>query len=245
MKNVKMTICLMAVLFVATNAFGYYDYNASNPNRADGVWKINYFIPDYVRIDYFEPTYTGVIPNPGTTVEMLDGAYLGTAGDGTGPLVYNYGTFIMSGGKMDGSVRTYDHSSAIIHNGYDIGIAHSSQAVFSYDESTITIDGGYGAKNDGQRWMYAHDSSTMTIIGDFDSNYYGNLTNAPFSVWGYNVDGIGRWFGYISGKYANGAAFSLRYEIYDNAQIVLAPVPEPATISLLVIGGLALLKRRK
>jgi len=269
MKTSKI-VTLFVSLIIVGNVHAVYNYNAPNPNSPDGSWKIGFYIPDSATVDYFSPDYPGEIPNPGTRVNLVDGgsimwdlvsfnhsSFLMSGGYTGGCLLtYDYGMGVLDGGRVGYHLESHDSSKMYINGGivshyvwaYDNSETNISGGTIGYfvesnQNSRVNITGGYGTG--GTQWLFAHNESSMTIRGDFDSNYLGDLKNAPFSVWGYNDAGVGRWFGYFTGTYANGDDFALRYEIYDDAQIILAPIPEPCTLSLLAIGGLLLRKRKR
>lgn len=239
MKTSKIAILLVSLIITVGNVHADYNYNAPNPNNPDGSWEIDFTIEDNLTIDYFSPEYPGNIPDPGTTVALLENGWIKNGDVST----YNNGHFIMYGGIVSFNMKTYDNSTADLYGG-DIGTAHLLKAVIGYDYSEINIYGGYGTDPIAPRIVYAYNNAVVNIHSNTDSDYYGNLRDAPFSVWGYNDQGIGRWFGDISGTYVNGDNYRIHYEIYDDAQIISAPIPEPCALSLLAIGGL-LLKRRK
>jgi len=50
--------------------------------------------------------------------------------------------------------------------------------------------------------------------------------------------------GVLTGKWSDGAVWAMAIEVNDSSATILA-VPEPAALSLLAVGGLALLTRRR
>jgi len=139
---------------------------------------------------------------------------------------------ILSGGSISHYVWAYDKSNVLVSGG-SVGYF-----VESFDDSKVTITGGSLSNV-----IYARNNSEIKIHGNFNSGYLGNLSEASFSVWNFDDQGNGRWSGYLSGQLANGDSLNLPYHIYDGAEIAL--VPEPFTLSLLAIGGIAVLRRRR
>ena len=187
-----------------------------------------------------------------TTVNILPGARLMR-----GVLAYDNSHVNFAGGWSTGGLMCFDSSRAEISAGT---IQNSS--VNSYGNSHVTISGGDFGMNvkasgssqmviSGGTGMYGltiQQSSSITLVGDeFSLNGigvpYGEYTQTGFWSAGQGPETL------LTGTLANGDAFghyashfSPLY-ISQNARLVL--VPEPATLGLLALGGLALLRRRR
>ena len=165
-------------------------------------------------IDYAVSDY--VVVYNGTTVNVLDGASIPEL-DGWGASTIN-----VYGGWMD-FLMVDEGSLANIYGGGTWGAA-----VFSMNESISEIN-IFGCS--GLGWLYADLNGIMTINGS-----------------GFAVDGTSVGYveltgsGQLAGILNNGDAINAFFEIYSNGRIVL--VPEPATLLLLGLGGLTLMRRR-
>jgi len=81
--------------------------------------------------------------------------------------------------------------------------------------------------------LYAAGFSTVTLYG------YGFQLGAGLSLDGNRILGTGL----LSGEWWNGTPCSVN--IYENDPTATILIPEPATITLLGLGGLAMLRRRR
>ena len=119
--------------------------------------------------------------------------------------------------------------------------------VTALDNCVMTISGGemlFGGVD-------ANDNSRVSISGGLfeslragrSSGDHTSLITIAGSGFNYPFGEIPDSAGTLTGMLANGDPIDAPFSIYDNASIVL--VPEPATLSLLALGGLALLSRRR
>lgn len=152
-------------------------------------------------------------------IDMSDG----TVTDSTD--LYADSTMTLSGGEME-YLSTYENSTFIMSD----GAIHEDVCV--YDTSTATITGGsltrLGAFNSSIVTLYADD----IILG----------IGLSWDTDGKTVLGTGE----ICGKWL-GQTESWAIDIidHDSTAIVMVITPEPATLALLAMGGLALLRRRR
>ena len=171
---------------------------------------------------------------------------------------------VAEGGDINGYLRLFDTSEAIISGG-DVGFLqayHNSSFTLSdgaigtdintFQTSVGTITGGQV----GQHLVLYYDSQvhvtgghlngSITIgkdVGDATITFYGT----DFAINGTSVD-YGQYTysdypsGGLSGILQSGDVISKPFTIYDGSSMVL--VPEPTTLLLVGLGGLLLRKRR-
>jgi len=184
-----------------------------------------------------------------TTVNLLSGANLTH-----NLLVYDNSQVNLSGGSVNG-LYAYDSSTVDISGG-------SVSGLLALETSSVDISGGYlggDVRTMGSRQMVIsggsgisgitiEQSSSITRVGDdFSLNGigvpYGEYTQTGFWSPGQEPETL------ITGTLANGDAVGYAgyrfgsLHISENGRLVL--VPEPATLSLLALGGLAVIRRRK
>lgn len=138
------------------------------------------------------------------------------------------GLHIVDGGSL-GLVVSLGSTHVIIH---DVTI---SEGVWAAENSTIEIFGGQVGKhvNSG---FHAHNNAILTLYGVFDLPY-GPLPGHS------NPYVTPRPTGRFTGVLSNGDIIDHYYWIFDDASIILAPIPEPCTLLLLGVGGLLIRKR--
>lgn len=119
------------------------------------------------------------------------------------------------------TITAYGSSSVDISGG-------SVGSIYAYDSCTMDISGGSISSN-----LYAYGTSTVTFLArDF---HLGN---------GLSVDGDRvRGTGYLSGEWLDGTRWTVN--IGSSSEATILAIPEPATLWLLALGGLALLHRRR
>ena len=175
----------------------------------------------------------------------------------------------ISGGSVDGYLYTYDSSRVNItgesafwylraegSSQVDISGGAVDYSLYTLDSSQVNITGGSVGWNLG-----ALGNSQVNIYGGFigDSLYPRDYATISIHGWGFAVDGEPVGPGttlttvlggsppdepprYLTGTLASGEPFGNAFYIYEYGQIQL--VPEPCTLSLLALGGLALRRRR-
>jgi hypothetical protein len=247
MKNIGVTVCLMAVvLFMsARQGYGLIEYSDG------GTHDITSVISDTVWVDH-------AAPGMYTTVNLLAGGNIGELS------VYQDGRANLLGGTLMrtpwgydcyGHLYAYDRSQVAMSDGAtgDL-IAHDSSHlaisggvvwddVVAYDNSQVTISGGI-LKNclfltDGshvilsggiiERQIYLRKWSTLTIYGSdfvFNGSPIGGSVLELHNLWSYPP------WSFLTGVLANGDALD-----------VYLYTPEPAMVLLLGLGGMVL--RRK
>jgi len=145
----------------------------------------------------------------------------------------------ISGGLVDG-LYAYDFSTVDISDGT---VSNNFQARASstvritggaadylraYDSSTVDISGG------SMPILYAYDTCTVTFHArDF-------VLDAALSLDGDRVLGTGP----LSGEWLDGTPWTVNIMESDSGATIRI-VPEPATLSLLTLGGLVMMRRKK
>jgi hypothetical protein len=164
------------------------------------------------------------------TLYAFDSSQVTVSGGQTdGPLyAYDNSEVAISGGKIGYTLHAYD-SSRVTWSGGSIGdswytvfdgewYAQTEDNIYIDDEAILTIE-GLGFSVDG----------TAVAYGDITSILRGSIEDEPLR--------------HLAGRLASGQPIHNDFYIGHDAKIVL--VPEPATVFLLGLGGLALLRRRK
>lgn len=133
----------------------------------------------------------------------------------------------ISDGTVDG-LYAYDTSQVDISGG-SIG-----QALTARGGSNVEVSGG----SIGGAIQAGPGSSLMTLVGtDFAIN------GTPVGYGEYGTGGQDWVHGALTGTLADGGSLSNEFFIYDGCRIAL--IPEPAALSLLALGGLAVVRRRR
>jgi len=127
----------------------------------------------------------------------------------------------ITGGYVAGHLYAFDTSSAAISGGY-VALLHTWHA------STVDISGGSVSE------LGAYDTSTITVHG-YDFGASGGLSLVGDEVIGTGV---------LTGKWFDGTAWTMEIPTHSLGATIVA-IPEPATLALLALGGLAAVRRRK
>ncbi len=152
-------------------------------------------------------------------------------------LVRDQGTVNVLGGRSGGH-NTYNTSVINVFGGtIDVSIQ-------SRDTSTINIFGGTIGR------LTSWDTSTMNISGGIISHLSAGGGTITFTAPDFRlgpglslVDGELTGVGSLSGEWYDGTRWLTSITSNSNPTILL--VPEPATMALLMLGGLALARRRR
>jgi len=134
--------------------------------------------------------------------------------------VYGSGTMILRGGVVSGNLQAYGTTTVEIRDGSigdNLGV---------HDSCEIAIRGG---ATDYVLW--ANDSSEVLIYGrDLSMTTSGGT----------------RGYGKVTGSWADWSPFQINLDTAStHMHIGLVEIPEPATLSLLALGGLAMIRQRK
>jgi len=172
----------------------------------------------------------------GTSAVSITGGSVGYLG------AYGFSTVSISGGSVgtggfaanDSSVVSVTGGSVPYLNAYGfstVDISGGSVDLATWDSSTVDISGG----SVGYLGAYG---GTVT----FDAN--DMVIGSGLSLDGDRVLGIG----ILSGEWLDGTLWTVNIVANESTATILAPgaqIPEPATLSLLALGGLLALRRRR
>ena len=195
-----------------------------------------------------------VVATGDTIVNVSGGEVGGFLGCGVYGDIYgrDQTTINVTGGFIT-SIRAKGNCTVNISGGWFDGFGIGPFGVRAYGNSTVNISGGILAAHytgvDGG--LYARDTSVSTISGGVvdllraceDSivtiNARDFILGDGLSLDGDRVLGTG----VLSGQWFDGTEWSTTILQNQSGAAILA-VPEPATLALLALGGLALLRRR-
>lgn len=162
----------------------------------------------------------------------------------------------------DGGTHTIDYAIddyVEITNGTNVSLINGGSVTeyirVGYDGGTFTMSGGSVDR------LAALSSNPMFITGGIigtrialDSTSYGGadgelgdvyIYGENFKIDGQSVDfGTYHFFGDLTGTLENGDPLNCSISCAGANDLILAPIPEPATLILFTLGGLTLRKRR-
>lgn len=134
---------------------------------------------------------------------------------------YNSSTVNLFGGDLNADFQAFDTSRVYISGG-------TAHGLYAFNSTIVNISGGE------VKWLRAYETSTATFIArDF-------RLGEGLSLEGDRVLGTG----FLSGEWYDGTRWTVSISANDSGATILA-IPEPATLSLLALGGLAFILRKR
>jgi hypothetical protein len=201
-----------------------------------------------IRSDYNSTVnMNGGTINAGTGVNWSYGIYAssgtvnitaGTINAASGDFSVYGATVNVHGGTLNGSII------ATSVNVYGGTITPSTNSWYS-----IRTEGGGSIQGGNLTGTVVVDSGTMNISGGTITSGLCADDAGVINIYGSNFDyGCGPIIpthGTLTGTLADGSTLNLTFSQQSAGEIILNPAPEPATLSLLAFGGIAMLRRRK
>lgn len=172
---------------------------------------------------------------PGTHVDIINTASIGQLE------TYRFSSAAMLNGEVF-EIWAYGNSTVDMQGG-------STWELFTFDDVTATVTGGTI-----KGYLISHDNSSITMSGGTvglflaageDSTIY--LDGSNFEINGtqlFNGDRLSNFSNrdYIKGILADGSVMNTEFRIDDSGTADIIIIPEPATLSLLLIGAGYLLR---
>lgn len=249
MKSRKVLLTTVIIVFV----FGLLNLQAVTYYNDGGVWDIDEPL-GIVRVEdspSSEPTTVNVVSGGEvSTLRSRDNSLITVSG-GSAIYLHSYDNsqVTISEGSIGNSLHTYNSSQAAMSGGF-------VSSLYARNSSQVTISGGQ-ADN-----LYVHDNSRVILSGGLTGSKLfltsdGELIidGSDFAVNGNPVDigetitsiSGGDWneesYRLLTGTLANGDTLDSPFKIGSDASITF--IPEPASLLLLGLGGLALSRKRR
>ncbi len=201
----------------------------------------------YVNDNSYVKMYAGSIggelfARENSQIDFFDGYVVGTLG------ACNHSRINMSGGELNSGITLEDFGIAYVSGGTTHGIAIRNESkiyisgssnvdlLIAHNNSFADISGGVlktlkiignaNADLSGgtiEENIIIHDNSRLTIYGD---DFQVDGVSVGFGTFGVHEGGAER-HGLLTGTLANGDVLNNEINIFDNAQLILTPAPEP------------------
>jgi hypothetical protein len=221
------------------------DFSTANVYQTGGITYANVY--DEATLNVFGGTVSNLILTNNNSTVNISGGNHGIGGS-LPSLFYakDSSTFNISGGSVDGVLYADIRSTINISGG------SMDYILFPRDSSTVNITGGEIST------LFAEDSSKVYMSGGsvtsqfcaferstaiFDGSDFEFAPDAFGNMLSWDVDGqtiLGT--GILTGKWFDDTGFAIKITRNDTTATIMA-IPEPCTLLLLGLGGLAL--RRK
>jgi hypothetical protein len=172
-------------------------------------------------------------------------------------IAYGNSRVEINGGEGGAISYAYDNARIVLKDGYphDVHIRGDSTFVMHggiVPESIVTEGRSRAMINSGGTYiMVAHDDSQIVMRGGYVADTIAAIDRSKIHLYGYGLhythDDLNPNVKYISGTMADGTRLLANYRMFDQGQIILHEVSEPAAGALLAIGaaGLAWGVRRR
>lgn len=211
----------------------------------------------------------GIFSDNGSKVNIYDGTITGGTGDvwSEGIVAINNTSLNIHGGSITGGTGTWGNgvdvtggSTAYIYAGNISGGAGSwADGIDIVEGSIVSIFGGNIRGGNGTYWAYGvfvKDNSMLNIYGgtftagsvESAKDIYA-IDNSTIKIYGsdfnYGFGPVSDISGIITGVLSDGTLFNNSFEQQYAGQIVLLQIPEPVSLALFGLGGLAVLRNRR
>jgi hypothetical protein len=177
-----------------------------------------------------------------------------SSGSITGHFEAGYNSKIdITGGSISG-FQSEGYSQSVISNASIGSMLINSNSTVALEN--VSIGQSVQVQHDSKLTIYSgsivedlitFNNSQITILGGTIGDVFNINDQSCIIIHGSNFNyGYGEIIhstGVLTGTLANGEPINNRFYVYDDAKIILAPVPEPASLLLLGLGGLLIKKR--
>lgn len=194
-----------------------YAHNDSTVDISDG-WAISLSAYNDATVNVSGGTVHHLETNNDSTADISDGRIYSLKAHDTSSVVLSGGTV----SDIDRGLSAFGASTVAISGGSVAGYVNA------WNTSTMDISGGTISV------LNAYEESSVTIHG-FDFRATGGLSLDGEIVLGTGV---------LTGKWSDGTSWIMPIQGNDSGATIRV-VPEPATLSLLALSGLAFLRRRR
>lgn len=179
------------------------------------------------------PAYGSVVEFNSGNYEPIDySIYATIAIDNTASPSPGTHVEILDGGKVNGAVYTYNNAKFTLNEGEVFGTFQI------HDNSLISIKKGKIVGVSSNLFFVFEDSLVELFGNNFTVD--GMPVTSGDSLRDYSTYNGTFYTGDLQGTLLDGTSLGGKFYIYNNADIVVTLVPEPTTLSLLMLGSVAL-----